>query len=488
MRFLRHSLTGLFLIAATLGLLVFAVANIRDAVVARMSEEPRMPQARERVFTVNLVEAQLETITPVLTAFGEVQSRRTLEIRASAGGTIIELADDFEDGARVTKGQVLARINPASAQSALDRANNDLADAEVAARDAERAVEIARDTLTSAQEQADLRQRAYERQVDLLDRGVGSASAVETAELAAASARTAVLSARNALAQAETRVDTAANDLNRARIASDEAQRDLDDTIIRAEFDGNLSETNAVQGGLVSANEQLAQLVDDSALEVAFRVSTSQYARLLNDQGNLLQAPVTVTLDVSGIALISEGTITRDSAAVAEGQTGRLIFARLDTARGLKPGDFVTVSITEPPLERVARLPATAMDASETVLAINDEERLEALNVTLLRRQGDDVLVRSPDIEGREIVSQRSPLLGAGIKVRPLRTTPTSESPVETAASLVELTPERRERLKAFINSNTRLPSDVKTRILTQLEADRVPAAMVERIESRMGG
>lgn len=488
MQFLKHSLTGLFLIAITLGLLVFAGGSVRNAIVAKMNEEPRMPQARERVFSVNAVPAKLETITPVMTVFGEIQSRRTLEIRAATGGTIIELAENFENGATVTQGQVLARINPANAQSALDRATNNLRDAEVATRDAERAVAIARDTLTSSQEQADLRQRAYERQVDLADRGVGSASAVETAELAAAAARQSVLSARNALAQAETRVETAANDLNRARIAQDESQRGLDDTVIRAEFAGTLSETNAVQGGLVSANEQMAQLVDDSALEVALRVSTSQYARLLGQKGELLRSPLTVTLDVSGIALTAQGTITRDSAAVGEGQTGRLIFARLDTARGLKPGDFVTVSITEPPLLRVARLPATSIDAAETVLAITSDDRLETIQVTLLRRQGDDVLVRSPDIAGRDVVAQRSPLLGAGIKVRPLRTGPNSEAKEETAPSLVELSPERREKLKAFITGNARLPNDVKTRILTQLDADRVPAAMVERIESRIGG
>ncbi|SEJ23958.1 Biotin-lipoyl like [Pseudooceanicola nitratireducens] len=486
MRFLRHSLSGLFLVALTLGLIVVAVSSVRDAVVARMSETPRMPPAQERVFSVNAVPARLETITPEMTAFGEILSRRTLEIRAATAGTVIELAEDFEEGARVTRGQVLARIDPANAQSALDRATNNLADADVATRDAERAVAIARDTLTATQEQADLRQRAYERQVDLADRGVGSASAVETAEIAAAAARQSVLSARNALATAETRVETAANDLSRARIAQGEAQRVLDNTVVRAEFDGTLSGPTAVQGGLVSANEQLAQLVDDTALEVAFRVSTSQYARLLNDQGRLLSAPVTVTLDVSGIALTADGTITRDSAAVGEGQTGRLIYARLDSARGLKPGDFVTVSITEPPLENVARLPATALDAAETVLAITPDDRLETLQVTLMRRQGDDVLVRAPDIEGREIVAQRSPLLGSGIKVRPLRTGPQDEA--GSAPALVELTPERREKLKAFITGNDRLPSDIKTRILTQLEADRVPAAMIERIESRMGG
>ena len=45
--------------------------------------------------------------------------------------------------------------------------------------------------------------------------------------------------------------------------------------------------TKAFSGRLVSANEQLAQLVDLNALEVSFRVSTQQYARLLDGDGRL---------------------------------------------------------------------------------------------------------------------------------------------------------------------------------------------------------
>lgn len=485
MRFLRHSLTGLFLIAMTLAGFVFAASLVRDAISDRLADEPFQPPARERVFTVNVVTATPETITPTLTAFGEIRSRRTLQIRASAAGQIIELSDDFEEGAAVSAGQILVRIDPTNARFALDRAANNLADAEAGSQDAIRAVELAKDTLASSEEQAALRQKAYERQISLQERGVGSASAVETAELSAASARQSVISARNALAQAESRVASTANEVNRARIARDEAQRTLDNTTITAEFDGTLSDVAMVQGGLVTANEQLARLVDASALEVAFRVSTAQYARLLDDKGQLLKAPVAVALDVQGIDLTAEGTITRDSAAVGEGQTGRLVFARLDQARGLKPGDFVTVSVTEPPLSRVVRLPATAVDAENTVLAVNTEQRLEELDVRLLRRQGDEVLVRGAELAGREVVAQRSPLLGSGIKVSPLRPTGQAD-PI--APALVELTPERREKLKAFISASKRLPDDIKTRILTQLDADRVPASMVERIESRMGG
>lgn len=485
MRFLRHSLTGLFLIAVTLGLVVYAGSIVRDAIEVRLSDAPRMPQARERVFTVNVVTAKPETITPILTAFGEIRSRRTLQIRASAAGQVIELSPIFEEGAEVEAGQVLARIDPSNAQYALDRATNDLADAEADSADAIRAVDLAQDTLTSSQEQAALQQRAYERQLDLQGRGVGSASAVEAAELSAAGARQSVISARNALAQAESRVATTANQVNRATITRDEAQRALDDTTIRAEFNGTLADVAMVEGGLVTANEQLANLIDASALEVAFRVSTAQYARLLDDDGRLLQAPVTVALDVQGIELTAEGTITRDSAAVAEGQTGRLVFARLETSRGLKPGDFVKVEITEQPLDRVVSLPATALDADGTVLAVTEDERLETIEVRLLRRQGDAVLVRGAGLGGRDIVAQRSPLLGTGIKVSPKNTDPAAEA---AEPDLVELTPERREKLKAFISASERLPSEVKTRILAQLDADRVPASMIERLEARIGG
>jgi hypothetical protein len=169
---------------------------------------------------------------------------------------------------------------------------------------------------------------------------------------------------------------------------------------------------------------------------------------------------------------------------VGEGQTGRLLFATLDAPRGFKPGDFVTVSIEEPPLRFVARLPATALNSFDEVLVVADEDRLETVKVDLMRRQGNDVLVRSRDLEGREVVAERTPLLGAGIRVKPLRS---GETQIE-APSMLELTDERRARLVAYVEANTRMPKEAKTRILSQLSQKQVPAEMVERLEARMGG
>lgn len=485
MRFLRQSLIGLFLTALTLALMVYAGSLVRGAVQERMSQEARTPNVRERVFAVNVVPATFETITPVLTAFGEVQSQRTLEIRAASGGAMMDFAPEFQEGGRVTEGQLLARTDPANALSALDRVKSQMLDAEAEAREANRALILAQDELQAAVEQSVLRDKALERQVNLQERGVGTAAAVETAELAASTARQQILSRRQAVAQAEARIDQAVTLVARQDIALAEAERALKNTEIRADFTGTLSDVNVVEGRLVSANEQLAQLVDASALEVAFRVSTQQYSRLLAEDGTLQRAKVTATLDAFSTNLTAKGVLVRDGVAVGEGQTGRLLFASLSESRGFKPGDFVTVSIEEAALPFVARLPASAVNAAGEVLVIGAEDRLEMVKVTVERRQGNDVLVRSRELRDKEVVAERTPLLGAGIKVRPLRG---EGAVVPEPPKMVQLTQERRDKLIAFVESNGRMPSAVKERILSQLKQDQVPAEAVERLESRMGG
>lgn len=486
MRFLRQSMIGLFLAAVTLGMLVWAVQMIGGAVQTRMADSPAAPPARERVFTVNVVMAEPGTQTPVLESYGEIASRRTLELRAAVGGRVLELSEQFEDGGAVQAGDVLVRLDPADAQSALERAQSDLADAQAEQRDAARGLDLAEDEVAAAQEQADLRSLAAQRQSDLAQRGVGTAAAIETAQLAASAARQAVLARRQVLAQGEARVDQARTRTARAEIALAEAQRRLDETVLSAPFSGSLSATSVVEGRLVSANERVAELLDPDDLEVSFRLSTAQYARLLDPRGNIVKADVEATLDVAGVDIAAQGRITRTSAAAGDGQTGRLVFAALDDTGGFKPGDFVTVRVQEPALENVIRLPASAVDAAGVVLLLGAENRLEAVTVTVLRGQGDDVLVRG-DIAGRDVVEARSPLLGAGISVKPLRKGPEG-AVVPQAPEMVALTDERRAKLVAFIEGNKRMPEEAKARVLARLSEPEVPAQMIERIESRMGG
>jgi len=475
----------LFLMAATLALLGYAGSVIWGAVQTRMNAEPRTFAQRERVLAVNVVTVTPGVVTPELTVFGEVRSRRTLDLRAAVGGTVVEVAPAFVEGGTVRAGEVLLRIDPVEAEAALARVRTDLQDAEAEQRDATRALALAGDELAAAQAQAALRQQAMERQRDLLARGVGAAAALETAELAASSADQAVLARRQAVAQAETRLDQTETRLARAALSLAEAERALSETVIRAAFDATLAEVTVIPGGRVTSNERIAQLVDPGLLEVAFRVSTSQYATLLDGEGRLLQASVRAELDVSGLNLSADGIISREGATVGTGQTGRLIFAQLDRAPGLRPGDFVTVTVAEPAIDGVALLPATAVGADGGVLVVSEDDRLWLAPVEVLRRQGDNVIARPPDLDGAQVVAERSPLLGAGILVRPI--VPGVASAAPEAAEMIPLDPDRRARLVAFVQGSSQMPADAKARLLSELEQETVSAEVVTRLERRMG-
>jgi hypothetical protein len=127
---------------------------------------------------------------------------------------------------------------------------------------------------------------------------------------------------------------------------------------------------------------------------------------------------------------------------------------------------------------------------------IGETNRLETAQTEILRRQEDDVLIRAADLTGKQIVSERTPLLGGGVLVRPLapppepgteqtaQAAPAAPPPPETIA----LTDERRAKLIAFVEANRRMPAEAKERVLSQLKQDEVPTRVVTRIESRMGG
>ena len=53
---------------------------------------------------------------------------------------------------------------------------------------------------------------------------------------------------------------------------------------------------------------------------------------------------------------------------------------------------------------------------------------------------------------------------------------------------MMELTDERRAKLVAFVEGNQRMPDEMKARVLASLAEAKVPAALVQRIEARMGG
>ncbi|MYJ86256.1 MAG: HlyD family efflux transporter periplasmic adaptor subunit [Rhodobacteraceae bacterium] len=487
MRFLKRSLLGLFLLGMSLGLLVIAGDMLYSSIQERMANgQPQRPQG-ERAYTATVLVAERTSIQPVISTFGEIVSTHTLEVRAPIGGTIVGLSPNFVEGGKVAEGELILEIDPSDAKSTLDLAIADMNDAKVGLADAERLLDLARDDLVAADLQVNLRQRAYERSVTLLERGVGTSTDLDNAEIALSTALQAVLTKKRALAQAETRLEQATTALDRRQISVSEAERKLSQTRLFAEFDGIFTNVTAIEGGLVTPNERLARLIDPEALEVSFRVSSLQYSHLLDDNGSLVSAEVDIDLSLGNNSLSTTGVITRESPAVGEGQTGRLLIAHIEGSEtnALRPGDFVTVSILEPEMQNVFVVPATAVNSESEILAVNDQNRLEELEVRVLRKQGDDVILANRGLDGRTIIAERSPTLGEGIRIEARMAAPEGAEPAFEEPQMVALSDEERNELIQRVEANQFIPADVKQRILKQLEEDEIPKDMLERLRGR---
>jgi len=489
MRFFVRGIAGFVLLAATAGLIVVGVVRL---MAAHEAGGERRRSLEERSFVVHTASLERTVAQPKIVAYGEIRSWRSLELRASAGGRLVDISPVFRDGAAVHEGDLLFLIDPSEAQARLADARAALADAEVEKAEADEAVGLAEMEYDAAVRQRDLRRQALQRQRQLLGKGFATEASVEEAELALSSAEQAVLSRAQARIVARKRVERSGLGITRARIAADDAARVAEDTRVEAPFDGLLSEVGAVLGRLVTANERLGVLIDPASLEAVFRVSNAQFARLIDGNGALRKIAVTVTLELGDLPVSIGGTVERAAAVVAEGQSGRLVYARLDADPStiLRPGDFVTVTIEEPELPDVAVVPSSAVTAEGRILVVDDESRISERAVTILRRQGDSLIVAGAPY-GARYVTERAPQLGPGVKVRPIDRAPGAvpHPPGRDGdGETIMLSEERRKTLIAFVQSSRRIPEERKARLLQLLKQPEVQRRIIERLEARMAG
>ncbi|OZA11293.1 MAG: hypothetical protein B7Y02_08995, partial [Rhodobacterales bacterium 17-64-5] len=134
------------------------------------------------------------------------------------------------------------------------------------------------------------------------------------------------------------------------------------------------------------------------------------------------------------------------------------------------------------------RLPATALGPNGTLLVLGPEDRLEEQAVTVLRQEGDDVILAVGALAGREVVTERSAVLGAGIRIRPIRPDAAEASADFPAEDAVALTPERRAALLAMIDANPSMTAAEKADLVQALQADSVATGVIDRLERPLDG
>lgn len=228
---------------------------------------------------------------PVIT--GSIQPERKADLRAEVQAVVLQVLK--ENGDAVKRGDILVRLD------------------ETAIRDNLNSAEDASRNAAQALDQAD---RAMQRLKTLRASGMTSLQALDDAEV---------------------RFNAARSELSGARARAVTARQQLQRTVVRAPFDGVVSERKVSAGDTASLGKELVKVIDPASMRFAGRVSTDKIAlvnvgqavsfRINGYAGQEFRGKVTrvdpaandVTRQVEVLVALSDQTQPRVSGLYAEG-------------------------------------------------------------------------------------------------------------------------------------------------------------------------
>ena len=332
-------------------------------------DEPVMLVIEEKSWPVSVIEAQYDDVNPTLALFGEVITSRRSELRALVGGQVIEVGENFKEGAVVKKGELLLKIDDFEYRNSVIE---ETAKLEVMNRDFERANELFKQGSISEQFR-----------------------------------------------------DNALLEKTQQELVLSESEKDLRDTELFAPFDGVINDVQATLGKQVSTfNDKIGEIIDIKNMEVRFSISKAQYGRLLEDESAIVGRAIEMKWTVGQRDLIFDAYISRVGAEITSNTGGVNIFANIeldnDQETPLRPGAFVRLRMPDKTYKSVISIPETAVYEDEYIYIIKDQRLKKAVIVisgydqsNVLIQPAEELMIQNGDL----IVTNQLREAGEGVKV-----------------------------------------------------------------------
>ncbi len=411
------------LLKAVLPLFVLLSAAAAVAYLVETRPEAETQTAEERTWPVSAVTVELGDHRPDLRAYGEIVAGREVDVVSAVAGEIVEVAPGFRSGSIVQQGDLLLVIDPFDYQTALEEREAELAEARARLDELTARWLLETEALARDRDILEVVSREMSRRERLAATGAVSTQALDDTRQELLRQRQQVAIRENTLAAEAARIEQQQAIIARLEVRVRRAERDVERTRISAPFAGFVTDIEVEQGQRVRVDQALARLIDPSRLEARFQLSEADYGHLLSSDGALVGETATVSWRLGGTSLEVPAEIERVDATIQSDTGGISVFAQLSdigTSTPLRPGAFVTVSLPGRPYRDVARLPETALFATEEgdiVYVIDAEGRLVPRPVLVAAVAGDSVLVAGSLGNGDRVVTTRFTGIGSGVAV-----------------------------------------------------------------------
>jgi HlyD family secretion protein len=318
------------------------------AVVIAMLVALNAANNRERAQAVRIAEVDRRDLVATVTASGQIEPKRSVEISSDITGRIIEIP--VAEGDRVRRGDLLLRIDPSQYEAGVARARALLASAEA--------------SLVQTRANRDQAQRALDRATELRAQNPNLVSdeQIEQAQTSFDVAQAVASSSEHQVAQAQAGLE--------------EAQEQLAKTVLRAPMDGEITRMAvevgevAVPGTFSRATGLLMTVSDLSIIQVAVRVDETDVVRLhMNDSAEVTIDAFPDTSFTGRVTKISQSASQGAAAATAGGTTQAVDYdveVTLDNPPpGVRPDLSATAKIVTATRDSALAIPIIALTVRE---------------------------------------------------------------------------------------------------------------------------
>ena len=349
--------------------------------------EPEKKSEPPRALSVYIQPAEQSTIALRVSTGGEVQSRTSVNIVSQVGGRIVSISNEFTEGGHIKPGDKIVQIEDRDYQLALSQAEAVVAEAEFGVEEALAQADVARKQLRDAKNASALALRKPQ------------------------------------VAQAKARLKAAEASLERAKL-------DLARTEISLPFDGRINQKMVDVGQFVSPGTMIGQAFATDVVQIRLPLTDSQLASLGLPIGFVaepgLGMPVELSATVAGKIQNWQGELVRLDAAID--RETRTLFGLVEVSNPyshnvsqhgmpLAVGLYVQAEIFGRQLDNATVIPREALRAGDNVFVLNDEDRLEIRNVTVVHSTNSEAVIGTGvQPNDRVIVSSiRNPIPGMNL-------------------------------------------------------------------------
>ncbi|MDC8831787.1 efflux RND transporter periplasmic adaptor subunit [Alteromonas gilva] len=352
-----------------LAILIIGFAAMKSVIALDKGEsEPDEIDTRPSVKVTSMTP---ESYAIQIEGFGELTPLETTNLAAQISGEVVEWNPKLVAGGIIKRGELLFSIESDTYEAALLQAESSLAAAEATLIEEKALAEVAKREAATLPEA---------RVTDLYLR------------------KPQILSAQAALKAAQAQIKI--------------AQRDLANCQVVAPYDALIVDRNIGKGDFLSAGTVAATLYNIEVGEVVFPLARFDQAFLPDTVAGTV-AEVSL-LNRSNDNLVRAATIVRDTGIYDNATRMTHLVAQIVDPYGLSSGEtaikygaYTKVTFTGKTIDNIYRIPQELINKRQLWL-LDDEDRLVAKNVEVIREVGSEFLIRA-DIDNDDRVVMTLP-------------------------------------------------------------------------------